>query len=222
VRGRFGKRLLESYQGERAPHAWALITLAVNMGRLMMPQSPWQASLVQGAFRLARLVPSVQAYFAQMKYKPKPFYQVGFVLPGDGGMSLAGRMLPQPLLEFADRSRRMLDDVVGPEFALIAYGRDAQAAASQPELADLGVGTLRRLAVVPADVNPDPDRQNGESCDIETGRDVDGLLARFVPRGDDVVMLVRPDRYIAAAVRAWPSESMRLAAAIRALAAGTW
>lgn len=207
--GRFGPKLLDSYQLERAPHAWALIQLAVNMGRVMMPTSPAQAFLVQAAFRLTRLAPSLQAYFAQMKYKPKPFYTDGFVVTEDDALRVAGRMLPQPLLEFGDRRRQLLDDVIGSDFALIAYGRDAQMTASQ---GDFGLAPLRRLAVLPPDYNPDLPR-----ADVETGRDVENRLAAFIPSARDVVLLVRPDRYVAAAATAEPAAIARMAAAARAL-----
>src|SRR5262249_21772181 len=107
-------------------------------------------------FRLARLAPSVQAYFAQMKYKPKPFYQAGFVIADDGGLDLAGRMLPQPLIELADRQRVKLDDVLGSDFGLIAYGPDAQTTAAALEV---GIDGARRLAILPPDINPDPDHR---------------------------------------------------------------
>jgi hypothetical protein len=46
--------------------------------------------------------PRVQAYFAQMKYKPKPFYRGGFFDLSEQ-VKLVGRML----VEMADRTRRM-------------------------------------------------------------------------------------------------------------------
>ena len=213
VTGRLGPGLLESYQRERSPHAWALIQLAVNIGRVMMPTSPLQAFLVQLAFRLTRLTPRLQIYFSQMRYKPKPFYEAGFVVPDDAGLRVAGRMLPQPVLELPDRSRRRLDDVIGNGFALIAYGRNAQAAVTA---ADFGPLALRRLAILPADCNPDIQRTA-----VDSGRDIDDLLATFISRERDVILLVRPDRYIAAAAPAEPQEIARMAAAVRALAAAT-
>lgn len=214
VGGRLGPGLLATYQGERSPHAWGLIQLAINIGRVMMPTSRLQAFLVQLAFRLTALAPRLQLYFAQMKFKPKPFYECGFVEPDDGGLRVAGRMMPQPVVELADRSRHRLDDILGSGFALIAYGRQAQRSLAAAH--DLGSVAFRRLAVLPADCNADPEQKS-----VDVGRDVDDVMATFVAPGLDVIFLVRPDRYIAAAATAEPQAIARMAASVRTLFAAT-
>ena len=121
AKGELGPGVLDSYESERKPHAWALIDLAINIGRVMMPASPFQAWLVQAAFRLMRFVPTVQNYFAQMRFKPKPYYKKGFIVE-DTSSTVVGRMFPQPDVEMLDRSVKKLDDLIGNDFALIAYG----------------------------------------------------------------------------------------------------
>ncbi len=196
IKGVIGPRLLETYQAERSPHAWALIELAMNMGRIMMPTSNRQAALVQNAFRLASLVPPVQAYFAQMKYKPKPFYHDGF-LAGDGGLALSGRMFPQPWLELRDRSKVRLDDVAGSGFALIAIGEDAQALAAATDVEAIGLGPLPRIAIMPQNINLDSATHAG----VVEARDVDGTLSSITPRARNMLVLMRPDRYVAVAMK---------------------
>jgi len=217
VKGRLGPALLETYQFERAPHASALIQLAINIGRVMMPTSHIQAFAVRSGFRLAGLVPGLQDYFAQMKFKPKPFYRDGFVVPRDGDLKLAGRMLPQPSVERADRSRAMLDQCMGNGFCLIAYGADAQRTAAPAARFDFGLPDLRCLAILPSIYSPDPD-VGGE---IETLRDHAGGLASVISSDRDVLILVRPDRYVAAATVCTPASLRELAAATKALVART-
>ncbi|NVO12478.1 MAG: bifunctional 3-(3-hydroxy-phenyl)propionate/3-hydroxycinnamic acid hydroxylase [Rhodoplanes sp.] len=212
TRGELSPGLLSTYQVERAPHAWALIKLAVTMGRVMMPTSPLQGVLVRNGFRLAGLVPPVQAWFAQMKYKPKPFYRDGFVVADDGGLGVAGRMLPQPELERLDRSRGRLDDLLGDGFGLVAYGAGAPALLAAAADVEFGLPNLRRVAVLPADQTPDPD-----PSDVPTGRDVAGLLAGWLPPGRDVLLAVRPDRYVAAACVAAPGATAALGTTLRGL-----
>ena len=197
VRGDFGEALLATYQKERAPHAWALIQLAINIGRVMMPTSKPQALLVQSAFRLASLIPPVQDYFASMKYKPKPFYREGF-LRDDNGLNMVGRMLPQPTLETAGQARSKLDAFLGSEFALVAYGADAQDTIARTHDLDFGIPGLRRLAVTPMRFNLAP------SIDplAPAGRDVDDTRTRLARPGRELLLLVRPDRYVAAALDA--------------------
>ena len=198
VRGRIGSGLLATYERERSPHAWALIELAMNMGRIMMPTSRRQAFFVQNAFRLAaKLVPPVHAYFAQMKYKPKPFYSDGFIA-ADGGLKLSGRMLPQPILETHEGVRLRLDDVAGDGFAVLAIGEDAQALAASVDVSALGLGLVPRIAIVPQKINLDPARHEG----IVAGRDLDNHFGEIATRAKNMLVLMRPDRYAALAMRA--------------------
>jgi 3-(3-hydroxy-phenyl)propionate hydroxylase len=217
VKGRLGPTLLETYQVERAPHASVLIQLAINIGRVMMPASHAQAFAVRSGFRLAGLVPGLQDYFAQMKFKPKPFYRDGFVIPQDGELNLTGRMLPQPSVELMDRSRKMLDACMGNGFCLIAYGVDAQRTAAAAARLDFGLSDLRRLAILPSIYNPDPDIEGT----IETVRDHAGAFASVISSDRDVLILVRPDRYVAAATQGTPAGMHELAAATKALVART-
>jgi 3-(3-hydroxy-phenyl)propionate hydroxylase len=197
VKGQMGAGLLTTYQREREPHAWALIELAMNMGRIMMPTSERQAFFVQNAFRLAaKLVPPLHAYFAQMKYKPKPFYHDGFIAD-DGGLKLSGRMLPQATLETHDGTRLRLDDVAGAGFAIVAIGEDAQALASAVDVAPLGLGSVPRIAIVPQKINLDPKLYE----DITQGRDLDNHFGEIAPRAQNMLVLLRPDRYVALAMK---------------------
>jgi 3-(3-hydroxy-phenyl)propionate hydroxylase len=194
VRGDSGPRLLLTYFEERKPHALALIQLAVKMGRIFAPRSRVQASLVQNGFLLARFAPRVQAYFAQMKYKPKPFYRSGFFDVSEQ-VKLVGRMLPQPLVETGDGRTILLDERLGDSCRLIAYGPDAQKRLQEACQLDFGLKDPRPLAILPSIYNPDSDA----SPEVEVVRDVNGTLASFGAGDETVVMMLRPDRYVAAA-----------------------
>jgi 3-(3-hydroxy-phenyl)propionate hydroxylase len=194
IQGEAGPRLLDTYFEERSPHAKSLIQLAVNMGRIMMPKSPLQAFLVQGLFRLTRFAPHVQAYFAQMKYKPKPFYSSGFLVATEPG-TLVGRMLPQPRVETMDGRELLLDEVLGNDWRLVAYGPDAEARAAEAAKLDFGMRGLEPLAILPNTMNRMACAKGGQ----EVVRDLSREFLRENPEGATVLMLVRPDRYIAAA-----------------------
>ena len=195
VKGELGPGLLDTYQKERAPHAWSLIELAVNIGRVMMPTSAVQAFLLQSTFKLMRFIPPLHAYFAQMKYKPKPFYKEGFLLPDDGGLNVVGRMQPQPLVERLDRSRVKLDELAGNGFAMIAFGANAQETLGACTAFDFGLPNLVRIAINPHSMNID---RNADPA-ILAVREVDELFEQRLPKGRDVLIVIRPDRYAAAA-----------------------
>jgi 3-(3-hydroxy-phenyl)propionate hydroxylase len=209
VRGEVGPGLLATYFEERAPHAKSLIQMAVNMGRIMMPTSAFQALLVQGLFRLTRFAPRIQAYFAQMKYKPKPFYRSGFLVTQEPG-TLVGRMLPQPRVETKDGCSVLLDELLGSGFRLVAYGPDAEARLREAAPFDFSLQELKPLAILPNTIN----RAVCGECGLEIVRDLSRDFLREIPEGTTILMLVRPDRYIAAASTA-PAATM--AQAVRGL-----
>jgi 3-(3-hydroxy-phenyl)propionate hydroxylase len=217
VHGSLGHRLLETYQDERKPHAKALIQLAINMGRVMMPTSRIQAWLVQLAFRMAKLAPRAQAYFAQMKYKPKPFYRIGFVIQDATVSGVAGKMLPQPKVEIDVGRLVPLDDLLGDRFTLMAFGRNAQFTLAAVEELDFDLGDLKRLAILPGVYNPDP---RAPIIGV-LARDVDKAFSPFLPRDQDLLLLIRPDRYVVAASSADAASLGRMVVKVRDLVSKT-
>ncbi|MBE1208558.1 bifunctional 3-(3-hydroxy-phenyl)propionate/3-hydroxycinnamic acid hydroxylase [Aminobacter carboxidus] len=201
VKGEIGSGLLKSYQAERQPHAAALIQLAVRSGGVMVPSSRLHAWLVQSAFRISSLIPSVQAYFAQMKYKPKPHYTKGFVRTDDEELNIAGRMMPQPTVETADGQRSQLDDLLGAGFRLVAFGDDAQRVLGEVRGQWMGIDVGQPLAILPSTTLPDREA----AAEIEVVRELDGLMGANMPAGRTVLMLIRPDRYVAAATTVSPA-----------------
>lgn len=201
IKGEVGPGLLKSYQAERRPHAAALIQLAVRSGGVMVPSSRLHAWLVQTAFRVSSLIPSVQSYFAQMKYKPKPHYTKGFIRTDDGELNIAGRMALQPMVETAAGQRVLLDDLLGPGFRLVAFGDDAQRVLEEARSQWMGFDIGRPLAILPSTTLPDREA----AADIEVVRELDGLMGRVMPQDRTVLMLIRPDRYLAAATTGSPA-----------------
>jgi 3-(3-hydroxy-phenyl)propionate hydroxylase len=201
---RLAPALLDSYAQERRPHAWSLIMMAVRMGQVMNPATRLRENLLVNAIRLASLVPAVRDYFMQMKFKPKPRFAAGFVLPDgeDAKSSLVGRMLPQPRVVTVDQQapagsgdrETLLDEVVGPGFALLAYGADAVTtlmAAEHPLWRRLDA---QRVALLPPDAKlPSPIPPG-----IAVALDRAGRFAKLFPPGQTRLMLLRPDRYVAA------------------------
>ncbi|MFN3892410.1 MAG: bifunctional 3-(3-hydroxy-phenyl)propionate/3-hydroxycinnamic acid hydroxylase [Beijerinckiaceae bacterium] len=218
VKGELGPGLLDSYFKERSPHAWSLIEMAVNIGKVMMPTSRVQAFLVQTAFRLMRFIPPLHDYYVQMKYKPKPYYKDGFILPDDGGLNVVGRMQPQPLVERLDRSRVKFDELAGDGFALVAFGENAQTTLAACNGHDFGLPRLARIAVLPHSMNIDRTADPA----ILAVRSVDEFFEERLPKSREILLVIRPDRYAAAACDVTDvSKIADFAARVRALAAST-
>ncbi|MFN3658866.1 MAG: bifunctional 3-(3-hydroxy-phenyl)propionate/3-hydroxycinnamic acid hydroxylase [Pseudolabrys sp.] len=209
TQGTLGPRLLESYEPERRDHAWAMIEFALNIGRVLAPKNAATAWAIEQGFRLLSLFPKARDYVAQMRFKPPPRFTQGFLVPDGLGArrTPVGRMFPQPRVRAGGREQ-MLDDVLGPGFALIV--RSPRAAALVPRLRqapwrDLGA----RIVVMGADA---PEG----AVAAEPLAPLGGSVAAF----DDHVFLLRPDRYVMACV---PVDGLEQGGeAVRKLVAGTF
>ena len=191
--GYLGPKLLDSYESERRDHAWAMIRLAMSMGFVMGPPSRLAGALTRLAFRAAAWLPPLQDYLAQMRFKPRPRFTQGFfVAHDDFARKLAGTLFAQPKVEFG-RDQVPLDQVLGPAFACLCYGEDPAALAAglgavPSWLGARVVGCLPRtiaFAHTPMDI---------------LVRDANGEIAKALGDLQEAVVVLRPDRYVAAIV----------------------
>jgi 3-(3-hydroxy-phenyl)propionate hydroxylase len=197
IQGRLGPRLLETYEQERRKHAWEMILLALRMGKVMMPRSFWSAFGLQAAFRLLSVVPPARNYFAEMKYKPKPRFDAGFLARGGKRIAipLIGRLFPQSEVRAGDRTA-LLDEFLGNNFALVSLPH-TPASLFDKLPADLWPPlNLQRVAIrAPSDSIPAP---NG----VAVVFDVEGDFSRSTKNLPPGLALIRPDRYVAAYLQA--------------------
>lgn len=197
LKGRLRTRVLETYQQERPEHAWQLIEMAMNLGRVMMPDTMRKARLIQAGFRALQWVPPANDYITQMRYKPKPRFSKGFFMPDSASIqkTRVGRMLCQPLVEQSNHQLVRLDDLLGNDFALIAYHTNPlQAFEGLPELPFERSLNLKRICITPRFYSPFPAAPNT----THTVRDATGDFEQHCPGAQWVWLLVRPDRYVMA------------------------
>ena len=190
IAGGASPEILDSYHAERKDPAWAMIQLAVVMGDIVMPVDPAQVAFRAQLLEKLAPFPGVRDYLLHMKFKPRPRFDTGLFLgldaqPFEG--SIVGEMIPQPDVELGG-ARRKLDDLLGPGFSLIAQdaaGAEAVAALGMERFAGLPLGAAC-LPWGPAS----PAMPAAEPCDDRV---------RPLRAHRDQVLLVRPDRYCAAA-----------------------
>lgn len=186
--------LLDSYQIERKPHAWEMITLALRMGQVMMPTGEWQGRLVRAAFRILGLFPPARDYFLQMRYKPKPSYRKGLLWP-DGrseSKTMVGRLLPQPLVESSARKRTLLDDVLPDLPVILVFDEYPDRVVDRETYEAMTKAGAAVIGLTPEWMNP-------HSKGFEVYRDLSKLfraahLASYLGHA----FLLRRDHYIAA------------------------
>lgn len=185
--------LLDSYELERRDHAWALIRLAMNLGLVMAPKTVMRARVIAAVFTAIGFIPPLRDYFLQMRFKPKPRYLTGLVLPDElGKSSIVGQMLPQPRVR-ANDTVRPFDDLIGPGFSIVQFGGEPRR----------GIMTLtsplwQRLAATRVRVEP-----------ADFGAVGQAYQGRCV--------LLRPDRYVAGSFD--PDDEQAFASALEALMA---
>lgn len=209
VRSQASHRLLESYESERRDHVDAMIQLALRMGRIMAPSNPLVGWITQSAFLAMRAIPPVSRFFSEMKYKPKPRFTDGFLIPDDRSArtSAVGRLLPQPRVVTADGHTLLLDEIIGYRFALIGFGARSFAA-----LDAATQGVWQRLDAVRLRIGmPGEDAASVDASLEESG--IDDALRALLAAYPDHVFFLRPDHYVAAVARADQMASIAAAVA---------
>ncbi|HJV71685.1 bifunctional 3-(3-hydroxy-phenyl)propionate/3-hydroxycinnamic acid hydroxylase [Ideonella sp.] len=195
VQGRLDPSVLASYEHERHAHSKAMIDLADTFGALLMPTNRVKAWLRDAFFSAIRLWPGIRDYVLQMRFKPMPSYRQGVVVAPEGADAV-GRMLIQPDVEDASGARRKLDDVLGPWFAVLGWQLDPRGALSPDDRqfwVDLGARFVQVRRSRCADMPASKD-DAGSAC----VQDVDNSLADWFAAHPGTMLVVRPDRYIAA------------------------
>lgn len=196
VKGLAGDALLDTYEQERRDHARAMIDLSVLAGHVLAPPKRWQGALRDGISWLLNYLPPVKRYILEMRFKPMPRYAQGALVATDAaiGDSPVGRMFIQPRVRTEAGDERLLDDVIGANFAIIAWGNDPLWGLSETQVA-----FWRRLGTRFIQVLPEVQLQAGREVreDVIRVGDSTGRLKEWFGRYPASIALVRPDRFLA-------------------------
>jgi 3-(3-hydroxy-phenyl)propionate hydroxylase len=210
VQGRAGNRLLDTYDAERRKNAEAMVSFATRIGSYYQPRNRATEVVRDAVFRGVQLIPGAREYILQMKYKPAPRYTDGVVVaePGQDSGSPVGRLFGQPSVQLADGNRVKLDDAVGRGFAVLGLTSDpadSLSPATRARVNALGANLFRVTAPPSArrhGFRVSSSGSSGSSSSTELF-DVDGAFRDLtLERRQDEVIVLRPDRYVAAVCRA--------------------
>lgn len=194
VKGLADGRLLDSYELERRDHAKAMIDLSVLAGHVLAPPKRWQGTLRDGVSWLLNYLPPVKRYFVEMRFKPMPQYTRGaLIVPSKKG-SPVGKMFIQPKVLTDAGTTVLLDEVIGENFAIIAWGCDPTWGLTPAQIAQWKALGTRFIQVLP-DVQLRAPSDAGHDV-IRVG-DSSGRLREWFARGDSSIALLRPDRFLA-------------------------
>ncbi|MDQ2713711.1 MAG: bifunctional 3-(3-hydroxy-phenyl)propionate/3-hydroxycinnamic acid hydroxylase [Chloroflexota bacterium] len=226
LQGRAHPRLLETYHEERYDHVAQMIRFSAFLGRAVMPMRRSSALMRDSLLAVLTALPPIRTFLSEARIKPQPRYQQGLLLSAGGraGKVLAGQMLPQPQVLTVEGEAVLLDDVLGPGFALLRLHDDPLAAFAPIKGSIWERLDVRFVCVQPAEegsraaVEGRPGGGEPAEGDL-TGRRpaaplhemADRQLSRFLGGKRDLFVLVRPDRYILGAFEAAKADAYALA-----------
>lgn len=195
VKGLADPSLLDTYQQERRDHAKAMIDLSVLAGKVLAPPKKWQATLRDGVSWLLNYVPPVKRYFVEMRFKPMPKYHQGVLVEPKPALkdSPVGKLFIQPMVRVGNEISK-LDDVIGQNFAVIAWGTDPMQGLSEAEIQHWQQLGTKFIQVVPS---VQLKSQIQTHPDVLCVGDETHALKDWFGRYPASVAIIRPDRFVA-------------------------
>ncbi|AAS03011.1 bifunctional 3-(3-hydroxy-phenyl)propionate/3-hydroxycinnamic acid hydroxylase [Mycobacterium avium] len=198
VSGRAGDKLLDTYDMERRKHARAMIDLSTMVGRVISPTNRRVAGARDLLVRSASIVPTLKRYVLEMRFKPMPRYEQGAVVHANPGRadSPVGTLFIQPRVDTRDQQDVLLDDVLGPWFAVLCWNNNPRKILGETAFANWKALGARFFALRPATQlhwtgHDDPD--------VVVVGDRRGDLKSWFDTHAESVLFLRPDRCIAGA-----------------------
>lgn len=196
VNGKAGEALLDSYQQERRDHAKAMIDLSVTAGNVLAPAKRWHGAVRDGISWLLNYLPPVKRYFLEMRFKPMPQYRAGaLLLEGESKNSPVGKMFIQPKVTLESGTVTLLDEVIGANVAILAWGCNPQWGLNAGQIAQWRAVGVRFIQVVP---EVQIHRQQDNFAGVIRVGDTQNRLKSWFAQHDTAIAVVRPDRFVAA------------------------
>jgi 3-(3-hydroxy-phenyl)propionate hydroxylase len=198
VNGHADDALLDTYDVERRKHARAMIDLSTMVGRVISPTNRRVAALRDRVIHAASAVPSLKRYLLEMRFKPMPRYQQGAVFHAEprSDTSPTGTLFIQPRVDTRGQQNVLLDDVLGPGFAVLCWSNNLRAV-----LGDQVFDRWKALGAKFIAARPMTQLQwpGHDDPDVVIVGDRTGALKSWFDTHTDSVVFLRPDRCIAGA-----------------------
>ena len=198
VKGVSDDALLDTYDVERRKHARAMIDLSTMVGRVISPTNARVAALRDRLIRGASVVPTLKRYILEMRFKPMPRYDQGAVahLEPRSATSPTGTLFIQPRVDTRTAENVLLDDVIGPGFAVLSWNNDPRTL-----LGDVAFARWKSLGATFIAVRPQTQLHwtGHDDPEVAIVGDRTGALKSFFDAHAESVLFLRPDRCIAGA-----------------------
>lgn len=195
MQGLAGPSLLDTYDKERRRHAADMVRISQTAGMLVRQTTRRSAAVRDAITRAWELVPPLKRYIVEMRYKPMPRFTEGVVVHADlsDRKSAVGRLFIQPRAFTRSGDTVLLDDILGPWFAVVAWGDDPR-----PHLDQSALDVLRMLGARFVTVRPVTQLHWGQSDEdghVVVG-DVSGEVKAWFDGQGGSIVVIRPDRFV--------------------------
>lgn len=190
-----GPEILDSYQLERRDHAQAMINLSVLAGHVLAPPKKWQGVVRDGIAYVLNYIQPIKRYLLEMRFKPMPKYHQGILAPFPEKNTPVGKMFIQPHVQLENKDKILLDEVIGNNFAILAWGVNPTWGISPNVMKKWDKLGIKFIQVVPAVQLDAPNRSSHEH--VITIGDVDTEIRSWFSQTNQSMVILRPDRFIA-------------------------
>jgi 3-(3-hydroxy-phenyl)propionate hydroxylase len=178
--------ILDTYQPERQPHVAKVTQSSITMGKLVEAKGGVSRTVRNRMLSVVSRTPTLRAKFAAT-LRVGPEISAGFLSDRITEMSPIGKMIPQPFVRSASGARVLLDDALGTEFVVLGMNVDPTTVLSREQ--KLGWDQFgARYEIIRTHSIPGTDSLV----------DVDGELKAWFDAHGSTVVVVRPDRFVAA------------------------
>jgi 3-(3-hydroxy-phenyl)propionate hydroxylase len=222
LRNEAGNALLDTYTTERHKHTSDMIDVNMAAGSVMK-MKPFGGWLRDRSASALNLVPKWKSYFTELRFKPMPRYANGVVVdqatltPGSaeagfknatlrpfvdsaGEVSPVGLQFIQPRVNTSTATNVLLDDVTGDWWSLATWGTNPTAHLSADDLEFCAKHRIKLLAFVPETQRTWAEKQFADSpAPVTVVGDASGALKRWFDVRACGALILRPDRFVAAA-----------------------
>ncbi|MBJ9953659.1 MULTISPECIES: bifunctional 3-(3-hydroxy-phenyl)propionate/3-hydroxycinnamic acid hydroxylase [unclassified Acinetobacter] len=196
VQNKASPELLDSYQIERKDHAKAMIDLSVMAGHVLAPPKKWQGFVRDGIAYMLNYIKPVQQYLLEMRFKPMPKYHAGALVKDHHKNSPVGKMFIQPMVQLENGQTCLLDEVIGNDFAIIAWGVDPQWGLDETNIKKWHALGVKFIQVLPVVQLNNEKRKLYEN--VITIGDPATEIRSWFSQTDQAIAILRPDRFVAA------------------------
>jgi 3-(3-hydroxy-phenyl)propionate hydroxylase len=207
LRGQAQPALLDSYQQEREQLTRLIIILATLTGKIIQAQQPlaWLRDCIVPllarfhTFSL-RMPPLTSGLLmetpdASHKWRKHDSYLLALASGLLRQRHAQGTPLPQPTVRISTGSSLLLDEILGPGFAIVGLNVDPRACLASPALAFWDSLPTRFIQVLSSEYSNKP-QTAAETQQTTSVEDSEGLLTAWFAQQPGQIAIVRPDHYI--------------------------